>query len=379
MKHIYDIFVFCGGKCGSSTLESTFKKYNYRVLHTHSDEHFKITYETNTSIFDVINYNKINKKIYIIDSYRTPIERKISSFFQNIHKNIPFYKNLNIDQLIYNFNKSLLHLEINHPINMIFDNYKLPHFNTFDFEKKYNILKFVNVEFIKIRFSDIKNWSTILSKVFHKNIIVSNANLSNNKPYYVVYKEFLNVYKVPKEYLNTLLFDTEFKIYNTIEERIKYIRKWFIDIIEYSDTVTIDVPFNNVYKIKYGIRDNLMDITEIVKEKCIVNDHIIIPSDDNNRTSIFGDPIPYVKKSIFIEWKYIEYPDSIEIILPLHSKIFYGTRDNNIDVSEIANNTCVNGDRIIIPSGDLNRDNIFGDPYPNILKCIYVDVESIIS
>ena len=77
--------------------------------------------------------------------------------------------------------------------------------------------------------------------------------------------------------------------------------------------------------------------------------------------------------------KYIEYPDSIEIILPLHSKIFYGTRDNNIDVSEIANNRCVNSDRIIIPSGDLNRDNIFGDPYPNILKCIYVDVESIIS
>ena len=36
-------------------------------------------------LIDLINRSSENKKLYIIDSYRTPIERKISSFFQNIN------------------------------------------------------------------------------------------------------------------------------------------------------------------------------------------------------------------------------------------------------------------------------------------------------
>lgn len=39
----------------------------------------------NQNVFDVIEKSIINnKQIYIIDSYRNPIERKISSFFSKL-------------------------------------------------------------------------------------------------------------------------------------------------------------------------------------------------------------------------------------------------------------------------------------------------------
>jgi len=33
---MYNIFVLCGGKCGGSTLASTFLKNNYSVIHLHT-------------------------------------------------------------------------------------------------------------------------------------------------------------------------------------------------------------------------------------------------------------------------------------------------------------------------------------------------------
>ena len=35
-KHDYDIIIYCGGKCGGTTLSNTFHKNNFKVLHMHS-------------------------------------------------------------------------------------------------------------------------------------------------------------------------------------------------------------------------------------------------------------------------------------------------------------------------------------------------------
>ena len=32
----YNVFVFCGGKCGGTTLSETFNKNDYEALHLHS-------------------------------------------------------------------------------------------------------------------------------------------------------------------------------------------------------------------------------------------------------------------------------------------------------------------------------------------------------
>jgi hypothetical protein len=223
------IFVFCGGKSGSCTLHETFKKNNYDSIKVHSNQEYQIKYGNTYTIFDIINItcNKYNN-VYIIDSYRTPIERKISSLFENINTHLPNYKNLSIHEIIDFFNNNLLHiLEEYHSINEVFKYYNLQLFNSFDFEKKYNIVKYDNKIFIKLLFKDINIWNQILSNIFNKEITIVNSNLSNNKDQYNLYKLFLDNYKVPKKYIKDILInDNEFKIYNTLEEQKNYIEYW---------------------------------------------------------------------------------------------------------------------------------------------------------
>jgi len=215
------VFIYCGGKCGSTTLENSLKQYMPLRLHNNNS--------LDVSIFDIINQNaSIHDKIYIIDSYRTPIERSVSSFFENINKHLPNYKKYKLRDLIHYFNdKHIYNLEEYHPIDEIMSHYNLPLFDTFDFEKKYNLLVYKNINFIKIRFNDIYNWSNILSEIFQTPITLQNDNISKNKDYNNLYNNFKKVYYLPNLYYDvTLPNNKNFKIYNTIDEQKKYYEKW---------------------------------------------------------------------------------------------------------------------------------------------------------
>ena len=77
---MYQVFIYCSGKSGSSTLLNTFKMNYYQCTKLHTN--IKFEWQFKKSIFDMIDSScEKFDKIYIIDSYRTPIERKISSFF----------------------------------------------------------------------------------------------------------------------------------------------------------------------------------------------------------------------------------------------------------------------------------------------------------
>ena len=104
--------------------------------------------------------------------------------------------------------------------------FNLDIFDSFDFDKKYNLLEHKNIKFIKLRFNDITIWDKILSNIFKSNIIIHNENLSENKNYIKIYKDFKNNYKVPKEYLEKIKNDINFKIYNTLHEQDEYIKYW---------------------------------------------------------------------------------------------------------------------------------------------------------
>ena len=124
------------------------------------------------------------KKVYIIDSYRTPIERKISGFFNNINHYFPNFKDVPIKELINFFNKQTIFTsEEYHPIDEIISYYNLESFKTFDFENKYNICKKNNIHFIKIRFNDILHWNEILSKIFNRDISIIKDNDSIDNTY----------------------------------------------------------------------------------------------------------------------------------------------------------------------------------------------------
>lgn len=228
----YDIIIYCGGKCGSKTLLTTFKRNGYSTVHTHSIREFEKKKEQYgfSNIFELIDYSKEKKKIYIIDSYRTPIERKISSFFENIKKHKPDYKKTSINDLIKVFNNKYLNtLEEYHSINEVMEHYGVPKFTLFDFEKGYNIIEKNNLIFIKVLFIDIDKWNEVFSKIFGKKIKMYNDNLTKNKRIYNLYNIFKKNYRVSKYYLeNVLVNDEEFKIYNTIKEQKEYVKKYYL-------------------------------------------------------------------------------------------------------------------------------------------------------
>ena len=142
-------------------------------------------------LLDLIKKCSLNKKIYLIDSYRTPKERKISSFFHHLPEKIPNYKNKNIEELINIFNtKYLNNIEEYHPLESIMKEFGLESFNSFDFKKGYIKKEKGNIIFVKILFSDIKDWGKILSEIFNKKIIIQNKNLSQNREYHLIYEEF---------------------------------------------------------------------------------------------------------------------------------------------------------------------------------------------
>ena len=76
-------------------------------------------------------------------------------------------------------------------------------------------------------------------------------------------------------------------------------------------------------KFLYGIKDNYIDITNIVYEKCIINNKIHIPCNDLLRANIFGDPLIQIVKHIVLEDEYGKKIFSIndEINIPLDKEI----------------------------------------------------------
>ena len=221
----FNVYVYCCRKSGSSTLFKTFNKNGYNSLHTHSKDYYIyscIESLKNNNLFNVIeNSMSNNEKVYIIDSYRNPIERKISSFFQHYEE-----ENKSIDYITNQLNEQLYYLENYHSINEIFDYFNIEHFTSFDFEKKYNIKFYKNITFIKLRFEDINEWGNLLSCIFNKQIIIYNDNLSENKSYAKEIKIIKNEYKIPDFMIDEIKNNIEFKIYNTLESQQKYLEYW---------------------------------------------------------------------------------------------------------------------------------------------------------
>lgn len=222
-----NVFVYCSGKSGSSTLHSTFINNGYKSIHIHGNLEYQLNplnknlVSKHKTIFDLILYNmKQDKTIYIIDSYRLPIERKISGYFES------FYKGQSYNEVENALDKSLHLLEDYNSIDEILDYFNLPSFTSFDFNKKYNILNYKNIKFIKIRFCDIHNWDSILSEIFDKKITITNDNLSKNKSYYNTIELIKNEYKIPFYIIYIVKNDYEFKIYNSKDEQQKYLDKW---------------------------------------------------------------------------------------------------------------------------------------------------------
>ena len=83
------IFVYTPPKVGSTTLVTSLRislGNDYNIIHIHDEIMLNVlTGIHNVKINDIIHFlSNQGKKVYVIDVYRTPVERKMSEFFEKI-------------------------------------------------------------------------------------------------------------------------------------------------------------------------------------------------------------------------------------------------------------------------------------------------------
>jgi hypothetical protein len=225
-----NVFVYAIGKTGSTTLEETMLRNGFQCLHVHNNWHYQTHILKNTShtLNDLLEYSVQNhKRVYIIDVYRNPIERKISSFFHNFKIWLPQNQNLSLNNVRDIFHATINeHIKDYSPFHNVCEHFNIPVPEGFDFQKGYLRVDFKNITLIKLRFASINKWSTILSEIFEKPIRMCDANVTKNKHYYVAQQEFLKFYTPTPELLEEIEKDAYFQYFNTSQEQEEYIQKW---------------------------------------------------------------------------------------------------------------------------------------------------------
>jgi len=89
------------------------------------------------------------------------------------------------------------------------------------------MIKDGNKVFVKLLFNDINNWGSRLTDIFNKKIAIIPINITKNRSNMgKIYVKFLEKYRVPLDYLDKIILDTEFTIYNSIEDQMLYLEKW---------------------------------------------------------------------------------------------------------------------------------------------------------
>jgi len=230
------VFIYTPPKVGSTTLVTSFRiscARRVNVLHIHDENMLSIITgiknNNNVTVNEIINYNAlIGKSVYVIDVYRSPIERKISEYFELLSSyhfntsdnNIGTYK---LELLIKRFNSLFPFVGSG---DYFFDKYDIETPEYFDFEKKYLLVEKNNVKYIKLRLCDSNEWGKILSNILNMDIVIVKDYQTENKVIGEVYRKFNEQYQIPYNLLESVVQCKYFNYYNTEIERQNYLNKW---------------------------------------------------------------------------------------------------------------------------------------------------------
>ena len=227
------IFIYNPPKVGSTTLVTSLRVSlgkSYNIIHIHDEIMLSVlTGINNVKINDIINFlANTGKNVYVIDVYRTPVERKMSEFFEklssyhfnNTEENITHYS---IKRIFDRFNKLFPHLENG---DHYIDKYNIIQPIPFDFGKKYTIQAVNNVRYIKLRLCDSQLWGNILSTILQTEVILISDYKTETKGIGELYKKFKNEYKLPVNYYENIKKCKYFNLYYNEEERNNYLNTW---------------------------------------------------------------------------------------------------------------------------------------------------------
>lgn len=228
------IFIYTPPKVGSTTLVTSLRislGMTYNTIHIHDETMLSVLTGINgVKINDIIQYlSNEGKNVYVIDVYRTPVERKMSEFFEKISpyhfnnsaENISKYS---IKRISDRFNKLFPYIENG---DHYFDKYEISEPIPFDFENKYTIQVINNIKYIKLRLCDSNLWANILSKIFQSDIIIIHDYKTEDKDIGTLYNTFKSEYKIPINYFELIKNDKYFNFYYNELERSNYLNNLY--------------------------------------------------------------------------------------------------------------------------------------------------------
>ena len=240
------IFIYTPPKVGSTTLVTSLRislGKSYNIIHIHDEIMLSVLTGINdVKINDIIGYLANNgKNVYVIDVYRTPIERKMSEFFEkisvhhfnNTEENV---RNYSINRIFDRFNNLFPHLENG---DHYIDKYNISEPVLFDFEKKYTIQEINNIKYIKLRLCDSHSWENILSTILQTEIVLISDYKTETKGIGELYNRFKNEYKLPINYFENIKTCKYFNFYYNEQERNAYLNIWATKLNE------VFVPYTN--------------------------------------------------------------------------------------------------------------------------------------
>lgn len=229
------VFVYSAPKVGSTSIVSSFRLFGIDridIIHIHDEEMLRVLGKiTDITINEIILFNKyLGKDIYVINVYRSPIERKISTFFEKIgayHFNAEDNEvnTYNIVKVINRFNNIFPWIgNGDHYIDKY--NIKIP--EKFDFINKYVLVKENDIKYITLRLKDSNEWGNILTNIFGFNIRTIKDYESSNKPIKDLYNRFKLNYRIPINLLNILQTDMYLNYYYSELEINSYYNEWLV-------------------------------------------------------------------------------------------------------------------------------------------------------
>ena len=233
-NHSRVIFVYSAPKVGSTSIVSSLRMFGSdkaAIIHIHDEEMLKVlAHIQNVTINELILFNKhLGKDVYVINVYRSPIERKISAFFEKVgsyhfndeDSNVNKY---NVTKIVNRFNNIFPYLGLG---DHFIDNYNINIPNKFDCINKYLLVKQNNISYITLRLKDSNIWGTILTKIFGFNIRVIKDYETSSKPIKDLYQKFKMQYKIPINFLNDTMNCKYLNYYYTQEELNSYRNEWY--------------------------------------------------------------------------------------------------------------------------------------------------------
>ena len=228
------VFVYSAPKVGSTSIVSSLRIFGLEkidIIHIHDEEMLEVLgHIKGITINELILFNKyLGSDVYVINIYRSPLERKISSFFEKIgsyhfnttDQNVNKY---NLDKIINRFNNLFPYLDTS---DHFIDKYNIVIPEHFDYDKKYLLVKENNITYITLRLKDSSCWGTILTNIFGFNIRIVKDYESTNKPIKDIYNLFKKNYKIPINFLDDIKNCKYLNYYYSADELKTYYNDWF--------------------------------------------------------------------------------------------------------------------------------------------------------